>query len=170
MKKKPLHKKDPGFKTPEGYFEGLEAAIFEKLSLKKALPEKEGFTVPETYFDTLEDRLQQKLYPAKTAKVIPLARSRKVYYAISAVAAALALFFALKNVFPAPMSMNSVALTEVERYLDNGYLTWNEYDLAEVFEEEDFADITLTTKIDEEALIDYLSENVDSYQHLSLEN
>ncbi len=172
MKKEQLHTKNPGFKIPEDYLHKLEDALFEKLAEKPAtLPEKEAFSVPANYFKEFEPTLYKKLQPAPKGKIIPFARYKKIYYAASAVAAAVALFFLLENRIPASATVNTITIADVERYIDNGYISLQEYDLAKVFDAEDFAEITLTTtKIEDEALIDYLSENIDPYHDLSLEN
>ncbi|HHC78517.1 MAG TPA: hypothetical protein ENK46_01450 [Flavobacteriia bacterium] len=49
-----------GFKTPEGYFDTVEDAVFAKITSEK-FAEKEGFSTPSSYFDTVEDTILTKI-------------------------------------------------------------------------------------------------------------
>lgn len=171
MKAKDLHKK-PGFKVPEGYFDSFEATLFEKTAQENNLPKDDGYRIPKDYFETFDDSLLRKLKDKKGGKLIALATYKKVYYTLAAAAAVLLLFIAVKNSLPASgESLYDISSADVEVYIDNGYVTLNSYDIAEVFDDTAI-DITSMTEdgIDDENLIDYLHENLDNYNDLMIEN
>jgi hypothetical protein len=172
MKKENTSQNNTPFKVPKSYFDTFENSLFEKLSENTTLPKDEGFRIPKNYFENMDESLFQKLNTPKDVKIITLSRYKKLYYTIAAVAAAFLIFFSIKNTILSPgITINTVASADIERYINNGYLTLNSYDLAEIFAEDDFSDLTMaTTKIEDDILIDYLSENVDHYTNLSFEN
>lgn len=172
MKKKSLHKNPADFKVPKGYFENFERALFEKIARENALPKNDGYRVPKNYFEDFDNRLFQKLTHRKRSKVISLATYKKVYYTLASAAAALILFIGIKNYLPASdESLYELSLTDIEVYIDNGYMPLNSYDIAEVFDDT-VMEITSMTEygIDDEKLIDYLYENLDNYNDLMIEN
>ncbi len=58
-----------GFKTPKGYFDTVEDAVFAKLSTEK-LSEKEGFSTPDSYFDTVESNVLEKIQKEESNQAI----------------------------------------------------------------------------------------------------
>jgi len=169
MKREALHK-NSGFTVPEGYFGAFEESLFVKIA-EERLPDTEGYGVPEGYFEAFEDRLLGKLSAEKAPKVVAITAYKKVYYALGAVAAALLLFVGIKGFLPggttAEITEGTVSVTEVETYIDNGYMALDSYAIAEVFNEE-LAAIEMVPEydIDDEQLIDYLHEHVENYNDL----
>lgn len=62
--------KNNGFKVPEGYFEGFEESLENRLFLEQ-LPKKTGFEVPEGYFSDFEPPIIKE---SNTPKVIVFMR------------------------------------------------------------------------------------------------
>ncbi|XLS27899.1 hypothetical protein ACJD0Z_11900 [Flavobacteriaceae bacterium M23B6Z8] len=173
MKNKDLHKNKGGFKIPDGYFENFESRLSEKLS--SPIPEKDGFKVPDTYFDSLAENINNKIEnePVREVPVRRLSTSRTFKYIGYAVAAGLALLLFM-NIFSTSkkeVSWNDIASAEIENYIEQGYLSFNAYEYANIFEDVDLSKIEIEEeKIESEELLDYLYENVSSYDELILEN
>lgn len=115
-------KLEDGFAVPEHYFEGLNEAIFTRLSvekLKEIAPET-GFSVPDGYFDTLSTRVlsavaDEQLSTAslpvkKEAKIIGFWQSNLLKYASVAclvmVSAFGFYFYDHEELFKKPMASN----------------------------------------------------------------
>ena len=170
MKKEEFHKKSGKFKLPEGYFGNFEDRLFEKIREESTLPRDDGFNVPRDYFDNFEDRLFQKLHNKKAPEVIRLSTYKKIYYTVAAAAAILVLFVSIKFLF-APSEI-TYEISDIEIYIDNGYMALNSYDIAEIFNDEtlEITSITGEDNIDDEKLVEYLYENLDDYNDLVTEN
>lgn len=169
MKKEDSHKKAGGFHVPKDYFEDFEDNLFGKIA-EKSLPESDGYSVPKDYFEDFEARLFRKLHPEKETKVIKLPTYKKVYYTLGSVAAALVLFIAVKNLISEPV-VDTPSIVEIEAYIDDGYMTLDSYDIAEVFNDEIAAIENMPEyDIDDENLLNYLDENLEDYNDLIIEN
>lgn len=168
--------KNNGFKTPEGYFDGLADKLIDKLSEPDSyregsvLPEKEGFVVPENYFDTLKESIDDKINREKT-KVVQLNPYRKYYFAAASIAAVALVIFGLSwNTKGAPPEWDITA-TDVEAYFEDNDLELSSYEIAEVIavDELEINDI-LETQLNEENVIDYLNDNIDDFDELNLDS
>ncbi len=149
--------KGTGFKTPDGYFEQFETDLS-----KKMIPVSNGFTIPDDYFENFEvhnqkenkfatlkntgfktpehyfDNLENKLYPkTNTSKVISLKRSDYIKIISLSIAASLLLFFGISNYSSNHNSLNTVAATEIETWMDEGLVTFNTYEIEDMFTEND---------------------------------
>lgn len=174
MKKKELHNdKSAGFTTPKDYFNTFEERLFDTLHSESMLPEKEGFKVPDAYFDSLEDSLSAQLFSEeKTTKVIPLQRKKNYFTYIGyAAAAACILFLGVLNFFGDDgdelTNIDSVVNTEINSFIENDLIAMNNYELMNVYEEEDI-DVTTIFEVDlnETETIDYLENSTDPYDLL----
>ncbi|SFU55824.1 hypothetical protein SAMN05216480_10772 [Pustulibacterium marinum] len=158
MKKDFLHNKKDGFKLPEDYFGKFEDNLFNTVSEKSDfhLPDTSGFEVPHNYFETLEDRILTKIQSEKHQgqKVKSL---KTVKYILGGIAAALIISLSIINIKPttAEDELNNLSSTDVENYIDDGYLSLSSYDIGELFSDE-ISDISMTTSLDDDAIIDYL--------------
>lgn len=166
MNKKGLpYRKDSGFKVPENYFETFEARLREKVSMESEadLPETTSpFKVPDSYFENFSSRLQEKLeIGEQPVKVISLSR-RKVLSYVAGIAAVLAVVFgSLWNTPAEPDDFNDLDLLTVENYL----LESIEFSIPEetpLIKEGDLSfSPTGNSILDQEAVIEYLQENVE---------
>ncbi len=168
-----LPKKD-GFTTPEGYFDKLEDKIVGSLKDGDVMPKTHGMAVPEGYFENFEERLFDRIEQNdKEVKVIKLSTYRKYVYTAISVAAALVLFF---TVFykPEGNTIDSLPTAYIDELIDDGMITMDSYEIAEVFEDQEIniSDLMEDT-YDYDNMIEYISNNVDDldqYEDLILEN
>jgi hypothetical protein len=175
--------KETGFKAPDGYFDTVEDAIFAQIATEK-FPGKEGFTVPpsyfkevennvlkkldqektqkvtghkipEAYFETIEDRVIAKLKDEKpVAKVIDF-RSILLKRIIPFAAAASLLLFLVLNSIHEDISLENVATTEIEQWIENDLIALDAYEIAEVY-----SDVELDNQdiFADEEIMDYLDD------------
>lgn len=190
MKKGKLqHIKKPGFKTPNGYFNTLEDAVFAKVSSDK-LPAKEGFEVPDNYFDAVEDSVFEKINTEKNEtgfkipenyletvednvfknlnnqpKVIDFKTIFLKRVIPIAAAASLLLFIFINYNQTSDVDLDQLASTEIEQWIDDDLITFDTHEITEVFD-----DIELESQpvFEDEELMDYL--NGTDIESLILEN
>ncbi|MBM1107611.1 hypothetical protein JQC67_15755 [Aurantibacter crassamenti] len=162
--------KNNGFKTPEGYFEGLTDKLLSKIAEEQSvLPKEAGFKAPEGYFDTLQQNILQKIDTAEP-KVIQLNPYRKYYFAAAAVAAVALVIFGINFNSTESPTFEGLADSDIENYFENNTMELSSYELAEVisFDELDINDI-LDNQLIDDHIIDYLDDNIDDLDELNLE-
>ena len=167
---KASNKNNP-FKTPEGYFEGFDSRLMDKLSKKKVnLPTKEGFAVPKDYFESLQDTILQKIVSEET-KVVQLNPFKKYYYAAASIAAIVLIILGLNWNTSETLTFDTLAESDIESYFENNEYDLSAYEIAEVIpvDELEINDI-LTNRFVEENVIDYLDENLEDFHELDLED
>lgn len=178
MKKKGLHKKDDGFKLPEGYFDDFEDRFFNTINKDSgAIPRKSGFNVPDGYFETLDDKLIDQLNQSKNTKVVSLHSYRKYYYTAIAIAASIVLILVIRSII-VPDNLNAQRFDiadldqeEIESYINTNDFSLNAYDIAQVFDDVSLEEIDVVSEeIKDDELIDYLQENINTYDQLINEN
>lgn len=172
--------KEKSFIIPEGYFELLEDAVISKMANKKAT-NKEGFKTPDNYFNTLEDSVLNKieknnnkketgyevpsnyfenLEPSILRKIdsnkpeVKVFKLRKLIYKsiIPMAVAASLILIVLLNDKTKPASMDNVAAQEIEQWIDNDLLVFDNYQLAEVYKDNDLLNEPTLLEMDEEIL------------------
>ena len=161
-------KKD-GFKTPEGYFDGLAERTLDRLKKESdGLPEAEGFKVPDGYFDSLNDEIMAKVRQPET-KVIKLTPGRKFLYAAASVAALLLIVIGLQWQDTQGITFDDIASMELEVYFENNTQDMSTYELAELLQadELEITDI-LDDDWDEENIVEYLGDTIDDLDELNL--
>lgn len=168
MKKNKLPSKpDSGFKVPDNYFSDFEERMMNSVSstgrLENIQKSGAGFNVPAGYFNNVEAEILSKtIEKAPVSKVIPLFRKRSFYYA----AAVAAIFIGIVSTVlfnpPAQTSINSVEVTAIEDYLESGSIEFSYSDISSfLFEEGYEVDNAHTYQFNDEALLDYLEENIE---------
>ena len=167
--KLPYHNKS-GFKVPEGYFEALEGRVLDSVTAaqEKVLPrdkKETGFKVPENYFENFEaelferiDRVEEK---RKTPKIISLFNKESFYYA----AGAAAVFVAIITTFFTHPSQN-IGFEDLDMLTLEGYIhesiELSTNDISHYLSEGDFGLAPSGgTDVDEDAVIEYLTENME---------
>jgi len=155
------NKHSNGFKSPEDYFENFEDRLFSKLSEDK-LPKESGFKVPEGYFDQLEETIVSKAIDSeKKTKVIPLISRKTLYYATAIAACAIIVFSVITN-NDVIQNIDTINISSIENYIEEGNLNIDYTDLASLLEEEDFTSNTSESNLfSEESIEEYLLENID---------
>lgn len=168
-----------GFNLPEGYFDSLEnkisagmitdelsdqkkeSRLFQKDSQKiKALfkiGKNSGFKVPEGYFQKDDAYLMGSF--GKRVISLPINKNSKVIW--YSVAASFLLFFAIKNVAVAPseLDLSEINSSEIETWIDADLVSFNSYDVAEVYNDLDLADYDFT---DEEVETYIANEDIEN--------
>lgn len=150
-----------GFHTPKDYFDNFEDRLFSKIS-EDGLPKGSGFNVPEGYFDQLDTKILKSVNDATVqTKVIPLFGKRTLYYA-AAIAACAILVFSIVNTNNPVNTINSIEISTIESYIEDGNLDIDSYDIASLLIDEDLNIISSEIEfISENLLEDYLLENID---------
>lgn len=162
------------FKTPEGYFENFNERLFERLDkegreVSGVIPKSDGFTVPDGYFDNLDIKVLDVVQKPNT-KVIALKSYRKFYYAAASMAAVFALVFFLNNTQKETIQFEDLAGNEIDAYFDINEIGLSSYELAELIEikASDLEPLN-DDPIEDEAIFEYLNENVDAIEDLNLD-
>lgn len=168
MKKNRLpYKKSANFKVPKNYFETLDARIMKSVAPveNKEFSDQNkeaGFRIPDGYFESFEARLSKKMKDqSKPSKVIALLNRESFYYAagIAAVFVAIVTTFLFDN--PKPTTFDSVNIVSLEGYI-NEMLEFSTSDVSQFFNEGEYSfDSSSQSNFDQEAVYDYLSENID---------
>lgn len=168
-----------GFNLPEGYFDSLEDKIIEGMitaegSKKTGQPplfqkdthkagglikigKKSGFKVPQGYFDQDEAYLIRST--EKRIFSLPINKNtRTIWYSV---AASFMLFFALKYVTVEPYNfdLSEINPSDIDTWIDNDLVSFNSYDVAEVFEDVEFDDYDFT---DEEVETYITNEDIEN--------
>ena len=120
-----------GFKTPDDYFENFEVAVQKENKLSAM--NNPGFKTPDQYFEELEDNLILK---TNQTKVISLKKRSFIKIAL-AVAASLLLFFSISKFNINDNSVDQVANTEIDDWLEEGIISFNTYEIEAIFSDED---------------------------------
>jgi hypothetical protein len=158
------------FKTPQGYFDSFEDRLMDKLLTEETgIPKAKGFTVPDTYFDTFNDKLTSKLN--KETKVIPLYPVKKIIAFAASIAAIAIIFLGYNWNSTEELSISDLANTDIETYFENNEFDLTSYEIAEVlpFTDTEFSNM-LTSSIENENILDYLSDNTHDFEELNLQD
>lgn len=178
-----LKNQGSGFKTPENYFDTIENEVISNVAVKK-FPEKEGFKVPTNYFDhvetgifeilekdkgsnqaknsvpegyfqTIEDNVFKKLKEENLIqpKVIPLRLKFIKIVTPLAIAASILLFFVV-NYNSDKYSIEDIASSEIDAWIEDDLIELDASQIAEVF-----SDVNLNEELnsDDEELLEYLN-------------
>lgn len=156
-----------GFKTPEAYFENVEARLFSnaELSQSKYVTSQSGFITPDNYFDSLEARVLSKI-ENKPSKVISIFRNQWMSASI-AVAASITLLLFLFSNNTEEVSFNSVETASIENYILNTDITAN--DISQYLTDEDLNNsLTEHTMLSDDNIENYLLNN-SNLEHLLID-
>lgn len=166
-----IPKKHNPFTTPDGYFEEFSQDLETRLNEGELGTSKNaGFKVPKDYFDTLHSRIIHNLNTLEP-KVIQLTSKRFYYTAAASIAAAFLIFFGIQWTNPEPATWDSIVNTDIETYFDTNGLGLTSYEIAEVIPLDDLK-VTdfLENELNEDDIIDYISENTDDFEELNLDD
>ncbi|MBJ7881815.1 hypothetical protein [Gelidibacter salicanalis] len=160
MKKSKLHNiTEPGFKTPNAYFDNFDGRLLKKLAVQQEMSEMDGpgYKVPEHYFANFDAKLAQRLKEIEQPKVRSFVSWRNVAY-MSGVAAVLVLMLTVFMKSEDTLSINQVETASIENYLNNENL--NIYDIASFLTAEDITvDDFVANTFTDESLETYLLNN-----------
>lgn len=175
-----LKKSGAGFNLPEGYFDSLEDKIsagmkpdgplekikepqifqkdaqqFEGLS---EIGQKSGFKVPEGYFEKAE----LNLIGSSKKRTFSLSVKKDTKVIWYSVAASFLLFFAIKYVAvrPSDFDFSEINQSEIETWIDADLVSFNSYDVAEVFDDVNLDDYDFTDQEVENYIANEDIENI----------
>ncbi len=161
-----LNKTKHGFKSPENYFENLEDKILVKIN-KSDLAKNTGFETPDNYFDNFDNEILTKINSNKSSKVISLNNYNYIKIISFSIAASFLLFIGINKFKSNTNSFNfeTVAITEIENWVENDLISFNTYDITETFSD---IDLVIDENYSDEEILDYL-DNTD-IENLIFEN
>lgn len=153
------------FKVNETYFENFEDSISNSLENRNTKSVKTTLKVPDYYFENFEQKVLLKLKNTtenKEVKVISL-RSRIIKISATiAVAASLAIFFIFNQQQTDDISFDSLALSEIEEWINQDQLDLDAYQIASVYTETKLQSNLLNSTINEDELEEFLkNENIN---------
>ena len=169
MKKKmlPNHPKS-GFNVPENYFRDFEVRLMDRINepevLEGTFMGQPGFKVPENYFDRLEKLVLDKVEEKNDiAKVIPLYRRKRFYYAAAVAAVFTGIISTLfLNAPGADFTIDSLELSTLENYLDDEYINIDNKEISVFMIDDSYSFYNLnTSRLSDEAVFEYISENIE---------
>lgn len=161
------------FSTPKGYFDSFEESLRDRLAKESSpIPKQAGFSVPSSYFDDLQSRLTAQLEAEKNVpKVIQLTPIKKFMALAAAIAAVTILVIGINWGNSEELSFTDLANSEIEAYFDDNELDLSSDEIAEVLPVDTYEIIDFVQpQLNEDNLLDYLSENVEDFEELNLEN
>lgn len=168
MKKNKLPSQpDSGFKVPDSYFRDFEERMMNVVSSSGKLDSIQksgaGFNVPPGYFDKVEAEVLLKTTgKAPVSKVIPLFGKRKFYYAAAVAAIFIGIISTVLFNPTTKTSIDTIEVTAIEEYLESGSIEFSYSDISSfLFEEGYVVDNSDAYQFDDEALLDYLEENIE---------
>ena len=164
MKKDSLHKNNGGFKLPEDYFESFESRLSKKLSSdtneENSLPNKmeSGFKIPEDYFSTLENNVLQKVIDGKPkGQLISFFTKKNVLY-FSGIAAMIAILISISIPKDSELNFNDIEIADIHAYFNEENIELSNTEIATLLGDVNYAEALEEELVDDEALLDYLSE------------
>lgn len=157
------------FKVNENYFENFEDSIIDSIidSLENQHNKsiKSTLKVPENYFENFEQRVLSKLNSTTENKKVKVISLRSKIIKISAtitVAASLALFFIFNQQQNDDLTFDSLALSEIEEWIDQDQLDLDAYQIAAVYTETKLQPNIINSTINEDELEEFLrNENIN---------
>lgn len=171
MKKNSLpYHSDQDFKVPQGYFESLEERVMASVAtdeIEQNLPQH-GFMMSEEYLDSFEDRLfdrmeQENLLNKEVrpkVRRLPFRESLKYAAAVAAVLLIVGTLFN-SNQPSTPDSLENIDLLTLEGYLQEVSETPNSNLHFIITEQQDSLGTNDDIIIEQDALLEYLKENID---------
>lgn len=161
----PYHNKQ-GFEVPEGYFEEFENEILGMVNIAETLNSQEpdiikdtGLKVPEGYFEELDKNILSKTIEPK---VVPLF-SKRLFYYVAGITAIFAAVFGSAHLTPSVNnSWDSVELSVMENYINEGYIELTQEDISEfIGKDGELINDTDFSNVNSEAAMEYLDENME---------
>jgi len=161
-KKKHILKHKTGFKTPENYFEDFQMnmpSFREEIEIENKSIDS-GFKVPQNYFENFKVELPQE---NKKGKVISLFSVKTISKVLAIAAIFLIGFFVFKSQFAINQFSNEVDINPIalEEQLEKDYFDIEFRDFDVSLNGNNTVDEKELKSIDEDAILDYLSENAE---------
>lgn len=158
------YKDDIPFEVPQDYFETLENKVMNSITASDESRKATPFTTPQDYFEKLE---QQILDATVDKPVVALINDYPAWVLpMLAIAAIFVAVLAIDGFWPSnTITMEDLDSEEIELYLAETNFTADEDAIDILFADTDILDVTqFETSIDNEELLDYLTDEVDMNQ------
>jgi len=156
-----------GFEVPNTYFEEFEAKMLDFLSEDNDRLsiniKKQGFSTPENYFEKVESEILSKTVDIKDqSKVISLFRKEN-FLKIAAIAAVFIGIVSIWFTRPEPeVTIDNVEIAEIENYIDTEIIDLNFVEISNLISQDGIVlDNMNTSKVTDDAVLEYLMDNVD---------
>lgn len=153
-----------GFEAPEGYFQELnekllDAAMDSKQQISSV--HSTGFNTPTGYFDNLENDLIIASKKHGDGKVVSLFSKKRLLY-VSGIAAIFIGIISTLLLNPASKSIDNIEISAIEEYIEDGNVDFNFNEVSSfIFDEGYVVDNLESTNYNDDAIFDYLSENIE---------
>ncbi|MDN3492310.1 hypothetical protein [Winogradskyella bathintestinalis] len=161
MKRDKIHNiSTSGFKTPDHYFDTLEAQLYDRLDEKEFLngENSTGFTVPKNYFDTVENNILRNR-ESEEKPVISL-KPRTTTYSIIGIAASIIFLFGLFFNSDDQINIEAIDTATIENYLYQEDYTSEEF--ASFFNPNDISETAfIEINLSDDTINEYL-ESIDT--------
>ena len=155
------------FKVSANYFADFEDALLESLESQNNQSLKSTLKIPDNYFESFEQKVLSKLQNDPIEKEIKVISLRSRIIKISAtvsVAVSLVMFF-IFNPFQQKsneLSFDSLAMSEIEKWIEQDHLELDAYQIAAVYKETKLQPNLLKSTVNEVELEDFLvNEKID---------
>jgi hypothetical protein len=146
------------FQVPEIYFDNFEDRVLSKLKAEALQIESVTVsTIPENYFESIEDRVITKLKNQSNTKRYSFKKSLKYIAPIAVAASLLFLIFLNLNSNSEKITFNSIATSEIENFVENGFIDFDTESIVTMYYDVEFSDSVISTISEGEAL-EYLDE------------
>lgn len=180
MKKNSLpYNNNQDFKVPQGYFESLEDRVMDAVAtdeIEQSLPEH-GFVMSSGYSESFEDRLFNRMKQENLldTEIRPKTRRLHIRESLKYVAAVAAVVLVVGTLFnsnepTASDNLESIDLLTLQGYLQEVSETPNSNLQFIITEQQDSLGAKDDIIIEQEALLEYLKENIDEPSILYYEN
>lgn len=122
-----------------------------------------GFTTPEGYFDAFSERLLKQL-PKEEPKVIPLFKTRKIWYSTAAAVVVLMISLPLYNRYSGNQEqLDSATLENYLAYHSN----ISEDEIVDLMNQEDLDKMKMELNVDDKAIEDALQTNSNLEEYIT---
>jgi hypothetical protein len=157
LKAKNLPKKIPAeiINLPENYFNSIEDIVIARLKAEAVKNDNEHTILPDDYFDSIEEVVLTKI--KSEPKVISLKSNILKFVAPIAIAASLLLIFIL-NYSTNAVSFDSLAISEIENWIDNGTIDIDASSIASMYPDIELNDDYFSSSISDTEVLEYLYE------------
>ncbi|MCD6544552.1 MAG: hypothetical protein J7K34_08585 [Flavobacteriaceae bacterium] len=124
-----------GFKAPDDYFKNFEANFSKEDKLASISSIKTpGFKTPDNYFKNVKIVIDAR---GKSGRVISLNKRSFILKSGLAIAASLLLFFSISKYSFNNDTVNTLADNEIEAWMEEGLISFNTFEIEDVFSDED---------------------------------
>lgn len=152
-----------GFKTPQNYFDDFEERLFQRIE-EEQFPKSSGFKVPDGYFENLDEQILKSVTQNNSTekkKVISLIPKKYFGYA-AAIAACLLVAIQVFTFQDENPNIESIQISMLDKYIEDGYLNINLYELTNYFEDSDISGLNIDFELIPEGVLEsYIIENMD---------